>query len=141
MATSKATASWDGGLKDGKGTMKPGHGPELAFDAKTRFEGQEGSNPEELIGAALAGCFSMALSADLGRAGHAATSIRTRASVKLEMIDQKPTITAIELSTEAKVPGLDEAKLRAIADETRKTCPVARALASVEVRVDAKLVS
>lgn len=141
MPTSKATASWDGGLKDGKGTMKPGHGAEIAFSAKTRFEGQDGGNPEEMIGAALAGCFSMALAADLGRAGHAAQSIRTRAAVKLEMIDQKPTVTAIDLVTEAKVPGLDEAKLREVADGTRKNCPVARALASVEISVDAKLVS
>ena len=84
MGTSKATAHWEGSIKEGRGGMKPGHATEVAFSFGTRFEGQTGSNPEEMIGAALAGCFSLALSASLGRAGLAPQSVNTSASVVLD---------------------------------------------------------
>lgn len=139
MAISKASAQWDGGLKDGKGLMKPAHGGEVGFTAGTRFEGVPGSNPEEMIGAALSGCFSMALSAELGKAQATPRSIRTSADVRLEKTDAGFTITRIDLTCEAKVEGVDDAKFQKIAAATKKGCPVSRAL-SVEVHLTAKLV-
>ena len=84
MSISKGSATWDGGVKDGKGTMKPAHAPEAPFSLGSRFEGQQGSSPEELLGAALSGCFSMALSMALETAGHKPTSIRSNAAVHLD---------------------------------------------------------
>jgi lipoyl-dependent peroxiredoxin len=131
MAISNATAQWDGSIKTGKGTMKPGHGADIPFTLGSRFEGQEGSNPEELVGAALAGCFSMALSLGLERAGTPPQKIRTQASVKLDKDGEGFTITQIDLVTEANVPGLDAAKFQAIAEATKKACPVSKALGGV----------
>ncbi|HEY8432824.1 MAG TPA: OsmC family peroxiredoxin [Sandaracinaceae bacterium] len=139
MATSKASATWEGTLKNGRGTMKPAHGAPLPFSAGTRFEGEPGSNPEELIGAALAGCFSMALSVGLEKAGVRAASIRTSASVKLERQGDGFEITAIDLATEVSAPGLDAAKLKELAETTKKTCPVSKALAVRTVTVEARL--
>jgi osmotically inducible protein OsmC len=139
MGMSKATAEWQGGLKDGKGSMKPAHAPEANFSVASRFEGQPSSNPEELIGAALAGCYSMALTASLEKAGHKPQSVKTSAAVKLEKEAAGWTITGIELTTEASVPGLDAAQFQPIAEETKKTCPVSRALAGTQISLKASL--
>jgi osmotically inducible protein OsmC len=119
--------------------MKPAHGPELPYTFGSRFEGQPSSNPEELIGAALAGCFSMALSLGLEQAGLKPKSLRTNAGVRLERQGEAFTITAIELTTEASVPGADAARFQAIAEETKKKCPVSRALAGTTITLKATL--
>ncbi len=131
MGTSKATGQWDGTLKAGKGSMKPANAAEIPFSLGTRFEGQPGSNPEEVIGSALAGCFSMALSGGLERAGATPKSIRTSASVKLEKVEGGFGITSIELTTEVEASGIDAATFEKVAQETKKGCPVSKALASV----------
>lgn len=140
MATRTGSAVWEGTLKEGRGTMNLGSG---AFDGpysfSSRFEEGKGTNPEELIGAAEAGCYSMALSANLEKAGHPAKRISTTATVKLEMIGGGPKITTIDLKTEADVPGIDEAKFREQAELTKKTCPVSVALSSTQINLDAKL--
>jgi osmotically inducible protein OsmC len=137
MSISKASAAWQGGFKDGKGTMKPGHGSEIGFTAGTRFEGQEGSNPEELIGAALAGCYSMALTLGLEKAGMKPTSVQTTADVKLERLESGFTITGIELVTKAVVPGADSAKFQEVAEATKKGCPVSKVLAATKINLTA----
>src|SRR5262245_18159833 len=139
MGTSKASAHWEGSLKDGKGGMKPGHAGEVAFSFGTRFDGQNGSNPEEMIGAALAGCFSMALSAAIGRANLNPQSINTSASVVLDRVEGGFAITRIELETTAKVPGADAAQFQTIAEETKKGCPVSKALAGTSINLRARL--
>jgi osmotically inducible protein OsmC len=140
MATRTGSAVWDGTLKQGKGTMKLGSGAfEGPYSFSSRFEEAKGTNPEELIGAAEAGCYSMALSANLEKAGHPAKRISTTATVKLEMTGRGPKITAIDLKTEAEVPGIDEAKFREQAEQTKKTCPVSVALAGTQINLDAKL--
>ncbi len=140
MANSKATATWEGTLKGGAGTMKPAHAAEIPFSAGTRFEGQAGSNPEEVIGAALAGCFSMALTVGLERAGAQPRSVRTAANVTLERKDDGFWITAIALETEVDAQGIDEAKFQEVAQATKKGCPVSKALAAVEnISLSAKL--
>lgn len=131
MGVSKATAKWNGNFKEGSGAMTPAHGPDVPFSVGTRFEGKPGSNPEEMIGAALAGCFSMALSIGLERAGSPPTSIRTSADVSLERVGEGFSITAIALTTEADVPGIDPAKFQQVAEDTKKACPVSKALAAV----------
>lgn len=142
MGISKASAQWDGSIKTGKGLMKPAHVPDIPFTLGSRFEGQPASNPEELLGAALAGCFSMALSLGLELAGSPPKSIRTSANVKLDKDGEGFTITAIELTTEADVPGLDAAKFQQIAEATKKGCPVSKALAGVaSITLTAKLSS
>jgi osmotically inducible protein OsmC len=139
MGISNARAHWEGGLKTGRGVMKPAHAAEAPFSLASRFEGQPSSNPEELIGAALAGCFSMALGANLERAGHAPERIETSAEVHLEKQGEAFSITRIALSSRAMVPGVEAAQLRAIADETKRTCPVSKALAGVDITLDAQL--
>ncbi len=120
--------------------MKLGSGAyEGPFSFKSRFEEGSGTNPEELIGAAEAGCFSMALSANLEKAGHPAKRISTKASVKLEMIEGAPKITTIELETEAEVPGMEESAFQEQAKKTKETCPVSQALAGPEIKLTAKL--
>jgi osmotically inducible protein OsmC len=139
MATSKASAKWTGTLKEGNGSMKGASGFfDAPFSFVSRFEGgTQGTNPEELIGAAQAGCFSMFLAAQLTNAGHAPTSIETTATVHL---GQGPAITKIELETIAKVPGIDAALFNEKVDFSKKNCPVSKALASVpELVVNAKL--
>ena len=136
------TAAWDGTLKEGSGAMKLGSGAyEGPYSFKSRFEEGTGTNPEELIGAALAGCFSMALSANLEKAGHPAQHVETKANVKLEMVDGKPTITTIELQNEATVPGIDEQTFQQQAEATKAGCPVSRALTGTNITLDAKLKS
>jgi lipoyl-dependent peroxiredoxin len=139
MSISKASAVWSGGIKDGKGTMKPAHGTEVGFSAGSRFEGQPGSNPEELIGAALAGCFSMALSVGLGQAGFAPTSIASSADVHLEKVEAGFAITTIDLTTKAVVPGIDAAKFEEIAQATKKGCPVSKVLAAAKINLTASV--
>lgn len=139
MAISKASAHWEGNLKDGRGSMKPANAGEATFGLASRFEGQKGSNPEELIGAALAGCFSMALSASLGKAGLTPKSIDTQAQVYLERDGEGFKIGKIELSTKAAVDGLDAAKFEGIAQETKKNCPVSKALAGTTISLSASL--
>jgi len=139
MAISKASGHWDGAFKDGKGTMSPAHGSAVGFTAGTRFEGVPGSNPEEMIGAALAGCFSMALAAGLGRANATVGSIHTDAQVKLEKVGDGFVITTIDLHCEAKVGGVDDAKFQEIAAATKKGCPVSKALGGVDIRLTATL--
>ena len=140
MATRIGSAVWDGTLKQGKGTVKLGSGAfEGQYSFSSRFEEGTGTNPEELIGAAEAGCYSMALSANLEKAGHPAKRISTTAKVTIEPVGGGPKITSIELNTEADVPGIDEAKFREQAEMTKKTCPVSVALAGTEIKLSAKL--
>ena len=138
----KASAVWKGGLKDGKGSLSAPGGVlnNTQYSFATRFENAAGTNPEELIGAAEAGCYSMALSANLEKAGHPAKRISTTATVKLEMVGGGPKIATIDLKTEAEVPGIDEAKFREQAEQTKKTCPVSVALAGTQINLDARLV-
>jgi osmotically inducible protein OsmC len=140
MATRTGSAVWEGTLKQGKGNMKLGSG---AFDGpysfSSRFEEGKGTNPEELIGAAEAGCFSMALAFNLEKAGHPAKRVSTTASVKLEPAEGGFKITAIDLQTEADVPGIDDAKFQEQAELTKKTCPVSLALAGTQINLEAKL--
>jgi osmotically inducible protein OsmC len=142
MAVRSAEAVWTSGLKDGKGTVKLGSGAyEGAYSFASRFEQGPGTNPEELIGAAHAGCFSMALSAGLEKAGHKPRSVKTKARVHLEKVGEGFQITKIQLQTEADVPGIDQAKFREQAEAAKKGCPVSRALAGVQIELDAKLIS
>jgi osmotically inducible protein OsmC len=139
MGISKATGQWEGALKGGKGSMKPAHADAVAFSLGSRFEGQPASNPEEMVGAALAGCFSMALAASLERGGFAPKSVHTAADVTLEKQDNGFAITGIALTTEASVTGIDEAKFQAIAEDTKKGCPVSKALAGTKITLTASL--
>lgn len=138
MTTRTSSAEWKGTLKEGAGAMKLASGAyEGPFTFASRFESGKGTNPEELIGAAHAGCFSMFLAALLGNKGYVPT-IRTTATVHLEA---GPTIALIELDTEAVVPGIDEATFQQIAEDAKKGCPVSKALAGPEIRLKAKLVA
>ncbi|HRB13656.1 MAG TPA: OsmC family peroxiredoxin [Vicinamibacteria bacterium] len=139
MAVSKASAKWTGTLKEGNGAMKGGSGHfDAPFTFVSRFEGAAtGTNPEELIGAAQAGCFSMFLAAQLTTAGHPPTSIETAATVHL---GAGPTITKIELETVAVVPGVSAEVFNEKVDFSKKNCPVSKALASIpEVTFSATL--
>jgi len=142
MATSNAVAMWEGKLKDGKGSFKAQSGVfSGSFSFGTRFEGKKGSNPEELIAAAHAGCYSMALSSALEKAGHPATRIETRAAVTLEMIDGAPKITRSALDVRGKVDGIDQAAFEQAAEGAKKNCPVSKALqGNVNITMQAKLV-
>ena len=134
------SAIWEGTLKQGKGTMKLGSGAyEGPFSFMSRFESGTGTNPEELIGAALAGCFSMALSSNLEKAGHPATRVSTKANVKLETVDGGPRITTIELENESEVPGIDEQSFQQQAEKTKSGCPVSKALTGTEIKLKANL--
>jgi osmotically inducible protein OsmC len=138
MAVRKASAVWNGTLREGAGTMKLGSGAyEGAYTYASRFEEGPGTNPEELIGAAHAGCFSMFLSALLTKAGFTPTSIETTATVHL---GAGPTITDIELDSQVTVPGLDEARLQELAAEAKANCPVSKALAAVNIKLNTQLV-
>jgi osmotically inducible protein OsmC len=140
MPTRTGTATWEGTLKGGKGTMALGSGAyQGPFSFLSRFESGTGTNPEELIGAALAGCFSMALSANLEKAGHPATRVTTKANVKLEMLPEGPRITTIELDNESTVPGIDPKAFQEQAEATKKGCPVSKALTGTEILLKASL--
>jgi osmotically inducible protein OsmC len=136
-----ASAVWEGGLKDGKGRMSTDTGvlSNAQYSFGTRFENGIGTNPEELIGAAHAGCFSMAFSGQLGNAGMTPTSINTTATVTLEKLDAGWTITNVHLDVQAKVPGADPAKFQEAAENAKKGCPISRLL-NTKITMDAKLV-
>jgi osmotically inducible protein OsmC len=137
---SKGAAEWQGDLKSGAGTFTAGDTISGNYSVKSRFEDGPGANPEQLIGAAHAACFSMALSGMLGDAGTPPTSIKTDAVVTLRFIDGAPTITKIELTTVGVVPGIDDATFQEKAAEAKRGCPVSRALASVpEITLEASL--
>jgi osmotically inducible protein OsmC len=140
MPVRKAEAEWKGTLKEGKGQIKVESG---TFDAQysfgTRFESGKGTNPEELIGAAHAGCFSMAFSAGLEKAGFKATRVHTVASVHLEKVGDAFSITKINLECDAEVPGIDETKFQELAKGAKEGCPVSKALKSVEISLRATL--
>ena len=141
MAIRNAEAKWEGSLKDGRGQMKVGSGAfEGPFSFATRFEEEPGTNPEELIGAAHAGCFSMALSGDLGKAGFTPESVITNARVHLGKVDGKSRITLIELDCQARVPGIEASQFAQIAEGTKTGCPISAALAAVEIQLNARLV-
>jgi len=138
MAIRTSFAEWKGTLREGSGTMKVGQtGYEGPFTFASRFETGPGTNPEELLGAAHAGCFSMFLSALLTKAGFKPTRIATTATVHL---GDGPTIALIELDTHAEVPNLTESDLQKHAEEAKKGCPVSKALAGPEIRMQAQLV-
>lgn len=142
MATRNGSAVWEGTLREGKGTVKLGSGAfEGPYSFASRFEEGAGTNPEELIGAAHAGCFSMALSAGLSKAGISPKRITTTANVHLGQVEGGFAITLIELDTTADVPGVDEKTFLEHAEAAKKNCPVSKALAGTEIRLNAKLVS
>ena len=139
--TRHASAHWEGDLKSGQGkldTPQSGLLTGTRYGFNTRFGGEKGTNPEELIAAAHAGCFTMALSAKLSEAGHPPQSLDTEADVLLSM-EGGPTICEIRLRVKAKVDGLDAAKFRAIADDAKQNCPVSKALSAVPISLDAEL--
>jgi osmotically inducible protein OsmC len=139
MAVRKAEAVWQGTLREGGGTLKLGSGVyEGPYTYASRFEDAPGTNPEELIGAAHAGCYSMFLSALLSNAGFTPARIHTTATVHLEA---GPTITKIELDCEAAVPNLDETAFAEQATRAKQNCPVSKALASVDIQLNARLVN
>jgi osmotically inducible protein OsmC len=143
MATRNGSAEWRGDLKGGNGKLTIGDGVfEGAYSFSSRFEEGEGTNPEELIAAAHAACFSMALANIMAEHGHPAESVRTTAKVHLGQGDAGPTIQRIDLTTEGRVPGIDQQHFAEHAEEAKAGCPVSRALAAVqEITLDAKLVT
>ena len=141
MPTRKAEAEWKGNLAEGGGRLKLGSGAfEGPYTFKSRFEeGESATNPEELIGAAHAGCFTMALTAQLSRAGHNPTRIRTTAQVILEKVGDAFSITRIDLETDAEIPGVDDAAFQKFANDAKQNCPVSKALAGTEITLKARL--
>ncbi len=141
MAVRNAEAFWQGSLKEGKGKLRLGSGAyEGGYTWSSRFENGAGTNPEELIAAAHAGCYSMALSSNLGKAGFVPVDIHTTAQVKIELVDGKNRITHIRLETEAKVPEIDNDQFQVIAESVKQSCPVSVALSSVPTELVAKLI-
>jgi osmotically inducible protein OsmC len=135
-----AKAHWEGDLKSGKGTIALGSGAfQGTYSFKTRFEGAPGTTPEELLGAAHAGCFTMALSAALTTAGHAPTSLDTTAAVTLAKTGDKFSITQIALTTRGVVPGLAEAEFQRLARDAMTNCIISRAISNVPMTLDAAL--
>jgi osmotically inducible protein OsmC len=140
MPTRSSTAQWSGNLARGSGTMSLGSGAfEGSYSFASRFENGDGTNPEELIAAAHAGCFSMALALVLSSDDHVPESVSTTAQVTIETVDGKATITRSELSTEVKVDGLDDGEFQNYADAAKSGCAVSRALGGVEIGLEAKL--
>ena len=141
MPTRKAEAEWEGNLAEGSGRLKVGSGAfEGPYSFKSRFEeGQSATNPEELLGAAHAGCFTMALTAQLSRAGIKPKRIHTEARVKLEKVGEAFTITQIELETEAEIPDVDDATFQKYAQDAKQNCPLSKALAATPLSMTAKL--
>lgn len=139
-----ATAVWNGSGKEGKGQLDTQSGvfKQQPYSFRTRFEnedGKEGTNPEELIGAAHAGCFAMALSFELNRAGYTAEELRVKGTVNLNTSGEAPTIDKIHLDLQGKVPGIEADKFKELAESAKKNCPVSRVL-NAEISLDAKLV-
>jgi osmotically inducible protein OsmC len=142
MTTRTGSAVWEGTLKSGQGNIKLGSGAfEGAYSFSSRFGNGSGTNPEELIGAAEAGCFSMALSLGLEKAGYPPKRISTTANVTLAQAEGGFRITAIDLETEADVPGIDDAKFQEQAEQMKKNCPVSVALSGTQINLRARLAS
>ena len=140
MPVRSAKAVWEGGLKDGQGKVSLGSGAfEGRYSFGSRFEEAGGTNPEELIGAAHAGCFSMALAAGLGRVGFAPKRVATSAKVHLEKVGESFKITRIELDNESEIPGIDDAAFQDQARKAKEGCPVSQALAGVDITLNARL--
>ena len=141
MTTTSGSAKWQGGIKDGKGAIstKSGALNDYPYGFASRFEGKPGSNPEELIGAAHAACFTMALSLILGEAGLKADHMETSAKVTLESVEGGFAITAIHLSLSGSIPGADQAKFEELAGMAKAGCPVSKALSAVPITLDVKL--
>src|SRR5262245_18111148 len=140
MPKRTASAVWEGTLREGNGKVKLGSGAfEGQYSFISRFEGGTGTYPEELVGAAHAGCFSVALAAGLTKAGHNPTSISTNAAVTLEKVGEGFNITTIELTTEGVVPGIDDQTFLDAAESAKKNCPVSQALAGVDIKLNATL--
>ncbi len=139
---SKASAVWEGNLVQGKGTMKlPTGNYEGPYTFASRFEQGKGTSPEEMIGAAHAGCFSMAFSNGLSKAGFTPTRVQTEATVILDQVEGGFGITKIILNTDAIVPGIDEATFQEQAEAAKKGCPISKALAAVNIELNARLVN
>ena len=140
MATKKASAVWKGGIKDGAGTISTETGvlKEAPYGFKSRFETGPGTNPEELIAAAHAGCFSMALSLMLGYEGMTAERIETQAAVTIDKVGEGFEITTSHLTVTAKIPGADQAKFAQVADKAKEGCPVSK-LMKAKITMDARL--
>jgi osmotically inducible protein OsmC len=138
MTTSTATAVWNGTLKEGKGEMNVAQ-QSFPFSFSTRMEAGEGNTPETMLASALAGCFSMALSADLGKAGFEAQQVKSTAKANFGNASGKWTVETIDLDIQANVPGIDDSKFQEIANGTKSGCPVARALSAVQINLTAKL--
>jgi lipoyl-dependent peroxiredoxin len=141
MPTRRANAVWNGSLTEGSGTMRMASGAfEGPYSFQSRFEEGDGTNPEELIAAAHAGCYSMALSAELGKAGVTPDSVETEATVHLDPVEGGFAIKRIDLQTRVTAPGADESTFREAAEAAKKGCPVSQALAAVEsIELDAEL--
>lgn len=140
MPTRRAEAEWEGSLQDGQGAMAlPSGAFEGQYSFSSRFEEGEGTNPDELIAAAHAGCFSMALSGNLGRAGYSPVRVHTTADVHVNKVEGGFAIQRIDLRSEAEVPGIDDAEFQELAEKTRTTCPVSMALAGPDITLEAKL--
>jgi lipoyl-dependent peroxiredoxin len=137
-----ASATWQGGSKEGKGTVSTESGvlKQMPYSFSTRFEGQPGTNPEELIAAAHAGCFSMALSAELGRTGLTPETIRTAAVLTMEKLESGWTVTQMHLDVTVKMPNADKGKFEAAANAAKAGCPISRLL-NAKITMDAKLES
>ncbi len=136
-----ASAIWHGSLKEGSGTISTQSGTlkDTQYSFKARFADGVGTNPEELIAAAHAGCFTMAFSAEVTKAGLTPDSIETSAVLTLDLTGEKPTITKIHLTTKAKIPGIDKAKFDELAHNAEVGCPVSRVLKAAEITLDATL--
>jgi osmotically inducible protein OsmC len=141
MPKRRASARWDGSLTEGNGTMRMASGAyEGPYSFQSRFEEGDGTNPEELIAAAHAGCFSMALSGEIGKAGHEVESVETEATVHIDKVDGGFAIKRIELRSRVTAPGLDESDFQQAAQAAKEGCPVSQALAAVEsIELDAQL--
>jgi osmotically inducible protein OsmC len=141
MITRKSSAVWEGSLKDGRGRMKVGSGAyEGPYSFASRFEQGPGTNPEELIGAAHAGCFSMALAGALAQAGTPPKRILTEAEVGMDKVGEGFKIISVNLSVEAEVPGIGDQEFQALAEKAKATCPVSQALAGTKITLRAKKV-
>ena len=132
-------AVWNGDLKSGNGNMKVGDAWEGSFSFASRFEDGSGTNPEELVGAAHAGCFSMALSAALGESGYEPNSISTKADVSLQKVGDDFKITEITLTTEADIPDIDDETFQQHAEGAKKNCPISKLFAGTEIKLNASL--
>lgn len=140
MPIRKAEAIWEGSLREGAGELKVGSGAfQVPYSWGKRFADEPGTNPEELIAAAHAGCFTMAFSAGLGRAGFAPTRLHTAADVSFEKLDEGFRITRIDLMCQGQVPGIDEATFNEMAEDAKENCPISQALKAVEVHLSTRL--